>query len=265
MAGPGPKVVCPLPTGSGHDARRRLAARRAPADERSTARADMAARVRRRRDELNAATSTTVEFDLQAGAKGLLRHIRDDDGYRCPSTRRSSRAEVLYLVFETGGHAHTFETLEEAGDSLEALDLNEGHYIGAFSDQGEVITMSAGDLWITFNSSGTFDNTALQTLIRGCRTFSELAEDPHRFDLAICRPAELMAGQTSRGSRTRPPGWHLLFAQTAVVHLASVNGECTTRQPDKPPPRVVAGGARGACGGMRVLTSRPRHVRTSIT
>ena len=86
----------------------------------------------------------------------------------------------LYLVFETGGHAYAFETLEEAGDSIESLDLNEGHYIGAFSDQGEVITMSPGDLWITFHSSGTSDKTALQTLIRGSRTFSELAEYPHR-------------------------------------------------------------------------------------
>ena len=63
-------------------------------------------------------------------------------------------------MFETGGQAYAFETLEEADDSLEALDLNEGHYIGAFSDQGEVITMSPGDLWITFTSSGTFDKTA---------------------------------------------------------------------------------------------------------
>ena len=94
----------------------------------------------------------------------------------------------MYLVFETGGHAYAFETLEEAGDSLEALDLNDGHYIGAYSDQGEVITMSPSDLWITFRSSGTFDMTALQTLIRGSRTFSQLAEDPHRFAFAIWQP-----------------------------------------------------------------------------
>jgi hypothetical protein len=43
----------------------------------------------------------------------------------------------------------------------------DGHYIGAFSDRGEVIMMSAGDLWITFNPSGPFDESALRTLIRG--------------------------------------------------------------------------------------------------
>lgn len=91
----------------------------------------------------------------------------------------------MYLVFETGGHAYAFERLEDAGHSLEALDLIDGHYVGAFSDQGEVITMSPGDLWITFTPSGTFDKTALQTCIRSSRTFSELAEDPHRFALAI--------------------------------------------------------------------------------
>jgi hypothetical protein len=110
-----------------------------------------------------------------------------DEPVVSPSLDRDAAREPgpLYLVFETGGHAHAFETLEDAGDSLEALDLKEGHYIGAFSDQGEVITMSPGGLWITFHPSGTFDKTALQTLIRGSRTFSELAEDPHRFARAI--------------------------------------------------------------------------------
>lgn len=60
--------------------------------------------------------------------------------------------------------------LEEAGGSLEALDLNEGHYIGAFSHQGEVITMSPGGLWITFHPSGTFDRTP------PCRLSSGAAE-----------------------------------------------------------------------------------------
>jgi hypothetical protein len=95
-----------------------------------------------------APTSATVEFDLEAGARGLLRHFRDER--RVPLSLDKDPAQepnVLNPVFETGGHAYAFETLEEAGDSLEALDLNEGHYIGAFSDQGEVITMSAGDLW----------------------------------------------------------------------------------------------------------------------
>ena len=123
-----------------------------------------------------------------SGATGLLRHFRDERRVSLPLDGDAAQdPSLLYLVFETGGHAYAFETLEEAGVSLEALDLNEGHYVGAFSDQGEVITMSPGDLWITFTSSGTFDKTALQTLIRGNRTFSELADDPHRFALAIWR------------------------------------------------------------------------------
>lgn len=79
------------------------------------------------------------------------------------------------------------ESLEEAGGSLEALDLTDGHYIGAFSDQGETITMRPGNLWITFDPSDTFDLTALQTLIRGSRTFSEFADDPHQFALELWR------------------------------------------------------------------------------
>jgi hypothetical protein len=63
----------------------------------------------------------------------------------------------------------------------------EGRYVGAFSDRGEIFTMSREDLWIKFSPSGTFDQTALQTLIRSSRTFSELVENPHRFALAIWR------------------------------------------------------------------------------
>jgi len=90
-------------------------------------------------------------------------------------------------VFETGGHVDAFETLDEAGGSLESMDLVDGHYLGAYSDQGEIIDMSPGDLWINFSSSGTFDQLALETLIRSSRIFSELGEDPHRFALAISR------------------------------------------------------------------------------
>jgi len=45
--------------------------------------------------------------------------------------------------------------------------------------------MSPGDTWIRFNPPGSFDPAALAALIRGGRTFSELADDPHRFALAI--------------------------------------------------------------------------------
>ena len=88
-------------------------------------------------------------------------------------------------VLETGGHAYAYETLEEAGGSIEATDLDEGHYIGASSDQGEVIEMSSGGLWVKFSPSGTVDHEALARLIRGSRSFSELAADPHRFALAV--------------------------------------------------------------------------------
>ena len=45
--------------------------------------------------------------------------------------------------------------------------LNDGHYIGAFSDQGEVISMNPGDLWITLTSSKAFGKTALESFILG--------------------------------------------------------------------------------------------------
>ena len=104
--------------------------------------------------------------------------------------RLAREPTLLYLVFETGGHVYAYETLEEAGGSIEATDLNEGHYIGAFSDQGEVIAMSPGGLWVKFSPSGTVDSDALRTLIRGSRSFSEFAADPHRSRSRSGTPSE---------------------------------------------------------------------------
>lgn len=84
---------------------------------------------------------------------------------------------LLFLVFETGGHAYALKTLEEAGDSLEALDLTDGHYVGAFSDQGEIINMSPGDLWINFfarRELTTMTKTLVDRPVDGCGNFLEL-------------------------------------------------------------------------------------------
>ena len=130
--------------------------------------------------------AATVELDLSAVAMGLLPgHVRAQRRLLLPLGGHAAREpELLYLVFEIGGHVYAFERLQDAGDSLEGVDLQD--YIGAFSDQGEVIAMSPGD-WIDFTPTGTFDQAALRTLISSSRIFSELKEDPHRFALAIWR------------------------------------------------------------------------------
>lgn len=68
----------------------------------------------------------------------------DGDAARVPA--------VLYLVFEDGGHVLAFESLAEAGDSLESLDLPSIR--GAYSDQGEIVFMTPGDLFIEFRLTG---------------------------------------------------------------------------------------------------------------
>lgn len=125
-----------------------------------------------------------IDVNLIAGAIGLLPgHARAERRLLLRLDGHAAREpELLYLVFEIEGHVYAFETLDEAGDSLEALDLAD--YIGAFSDRGEVITMTPGDLWIEFTRTGKVDHATLQTLIRSSKHFSELAADPHRFALA---------------------------------------------------------------------------------
>jgi len=130
-----------------------------------------------------------VEFNLVAGADGLLRHARAERRVTPPLDGVAARVPgLLYLVFETGGQVHAFETLQEPGGEIETWDLEQGRYLGAFSDQGEVIKMSPGDEGrVRFSASGQFDMLALETLMGGCQTFSELAGEPHKFALAIWR------------------------------------------------------------------------------
>jgi hypothetical protein len=94
---------------------------------------------------------------------------------------------LLYVVFASGGTAYAFESPEEAEDSLDSLDLDfdDGHYLGAYSDRGEFLTKTPGTTGGRLEPSGTFDPTALAALIRSNRTFSELADDPHSFALAV--------------------------------------------------------------------------------
>ena len=99
----------------------------------------------------------------------------DGDAARVPA--------VLYLVFEDGGHVLAFESLAEAGDSLESLDLLS--ITGAYSDQGEVISMTPGDLFIEFRPTGTRDPGNLEKLMRGSRGPQRLVHDPHQFALQV--------------------------------------------------------------------------------
>ena len=99
----------------------------------------------------------------------------DGDAARVPA--------VLYLVFEDGGHVLAFETLAEPGDSLESLDLPS--ITGAYSDQGEIISMTPGDLFIEFRPTGTRDPANLEKLMRGSRGPQRLVDDPHQFALQV--------------------------------------------------------------------------------
>ena len=86
---------------------------------------------------------------------------------------------VLCLVFGDGGHVFAFETLAEAGEYLESIDLPT--LAGAYSDQGEALAMTPGDLFIEFRPTGTHDLKDLETLMRGSRGPRHLVEDPHLF------------------------------------------------------------------------------------
>ncbi len=72
----------------------------------------------------------------------------------------------LVLVFEHGGFVYVYRSLDEAAGSVEWMDVEDGHYIGAFTDRGEVIVMGEGDLCASFTPTDQFDHQTLDALIR---------------------------------------------------------------------------------------------------
>lgn len=130
------------------------------------------------------ATAVVVLVASTTGLRNLFRgrqlertvELRiDGDAARVPA--------VLYLVFEDGGHVLASKSLDEAGDSLESLDLPS--ITGAYSDQGEIISMTPGDLFIDFRPTGTRDPANLEKLMRGSRGPQHLVDDPHQFALQV--------------------------------------------------------------------------------
>lgn len=130
------------------------------------------------------ATAVVVLVATTTGLRNLFRRRQlertvelriDGDAARVPA--------VLYLVFEDGGHVLAFESLAEAGGSLESLDLPS--ITGAYSDQGEIISMTPGDLFIEFEPTGTRDPANLEKLMLGSRGPQRLVDDPHRFALQV--------------------------------------------------------------------------------
>ena len=91
----------------------------------------------------------------------------------------------LTLVFEKGGFVYVYESVEEAAGSIESIDVEIGHFLGAFSDRGEVLEMGAGELFATFVPTGRYDGDAFRTLIRRSRGPQDLADRPHAFATAI--------------------------------------------------------------------------------
>jgi hypothetical protein len=65
---------------------------------------------------------------------------------------------------------YAFESLEEAGDSLESIDLEAPRSLpGAYADRGEIVDMIGGNLYIQFRATGQFDRKGLTELMRGGR------------------------------------------------------------------------------------------------
>jgi len=72
--------------------------------------------------------ATTVQFDLPAGATGLLPgHARTERKLLLPLDGHAAREpELLHLVFETAGRVYAFEGLEDAGDSPQPSGRRDG-------------------------------------------------------------------------------------------------------------------------------------------
>ena len=71
----------------------------------------------------------------------------------CESVRTDCRSWVTELVIaawcscsSTVAFVYVYRSPDEAAGSVEWMDVEDGHYLGAFSDRGEVIMMGQGDV-----------------------------------------------------------------------------------------------------------------------
>jgi hypothetical protein len=87
-------------------------------------------------------------------------------------------------VFERGGFLCVYRSLQDAAGSIESIDLQEGLYLGAFSDRGEVIEMGRAT-YLPRCPTGRLDREALASLIRQSGGPQELADHPHDYAMAI--------------------------------------------------------------------------------
>jgi hypothetical protein len=97
----------------------------------------------------------------------------------------SASQDTLVLVFERGGFVYAYSSLEEAAESIESLDLEQGNYVGAFTDLGEVIDMRPAGLFASFTRTGRSEPIALASLIKQSRGPQELADRAHEYATAI--------------------------------------------------------------------------------
>lgn len=63
---------------------------------------------------------------------------------------------VPVLVFERGGHVYVYRDATEASLSIEAMDVEEGFYVAAFTASGERLQMIPRGLEVEFAGSGIF-------------------------------------------------------------------------------------------------------------
>ena len=101
-------------------------------------------------------------------------------------TESGARSDLV-LVFERDGFVYAYQSATDAAQSIELIDVMDGHYVGAFSDSGEVIDLGGepGDLFATFAPTGDYAHQRLTELMRESRGPQDWANDPHAFALAV--------------------------------------------------------------------------------
>lgn len=74
------------------------------------------------------------------------------------------------LVFEEGGFAYVWAELEDAQDHVESIDVEDGHYVGAFRSDGRVVRIvPTADVYAELELTGEYDLPAVTALVQACR------------------------------------------------------------------------------------------------
>lgn len=117
---------------------------------------------------------------------GLIRRVRAERHLTLFAAGPATPCAKRYvLIFERGANVTSFVGLEDASNSIESVDVEDGNYVAGFFDDGEELEIQPVDVYADVRPSGRYDPERLSALIRASNGPQELVNNPHLLAAAL--------------------------------------------------------------------------------